>query len=380
MRLYADVVLDLPIPGPFTYRVPGPLHPRTTPGIRVRVPFRRRAMTGVVVSLRKKRPASSFEMKEILEALDEGPVFSSEFLAFTRKLSASYHSSWGEMLLSALPASLVLRSRKEVAITPEGQKALEEGSLQEAEKTVLEIVEHRAYTTTFLRRKARVENVSAVLRRLEKKGLIAFHEILKTPVRKHRAEVSRPPLQLEIDFSLDERSLYAGKRLRAAMNSRKFSPFYVHASSGKREGIYAYLIREALASKRKVLFLVPEISLTSSLQKSFERKLGERALLFHSRLTEAQREQAWRRVREGGADVVVGSRSALFSPVENLGVIIVDDEHEEAYQQRESPSFDARKGAWLRAEQTASLLVYGSSVPSVEMYHRARRRGMILRL
>jgi primosomal protein N' (replication factor Y) len=157
------------------------------------------------------------------------------------------------------------------------------------------------------------------------------------------------------------------------MEKKVFSPFFLYGPPEKREAVYSRLIKEILASGSRVLFLVPEIALTQTLMERFEKRLGEKVALLHSQLSDRKRELEWRKIKEGEVDVVVGPRSALFSPLDHLGLIIVDEEDDDSYYQLEAPSYDARKGAWLRAKHEGAALVYGSALPSVEAFYRARK-------
>jgi len=129
---------------------------------------------------------------------------------------------------------------------------------------------------------------------------------------------------------------------------------------------------------KKALILFPEISITKSMIEKFERKIGGGIACLHSQLTEKQKETEWKRIKRGEVGLVVGPRSALFSPLEELALIIVDEEHDESYYQRESPAYDARRGAWLRAKEEGSVLIYSSFSPSVEAFYRAKKRGYLL--
>jgi primosomal protein N' (replication factor Y) len=183
-----------------------------------------------------------------------------------------------------------------------------------------------------------------------------------------------------MDFSLDAHSRQIADEIVSAIGQQVFSSFFLYGPAGNRESVYFYLIRRILEEGRKALFLVPEIASTQTLREKFEKRLGEKVALLHSRLTEKERELEWLRIKEGEADIVVGPRSALFAPVDNLGLVVVDEEQDESFFQQESPSYDARKGAWLRARQEKAGLVYGSEIPSVSAFYRARKGGYLLYL
>jgi primosomal protein N' (replication factor Y) len=380
MTLYAHIILPLPLDRTFSYIVPQSLQKKARKGSRVLVPFGQRLLTGFIVDLRKKELAQEFKLKEVMEVLDEEPLFSSSFLSFTRKLGEYYYSSWGELLQSSLPPSFMLRSQTRVALSEKGKVSLQDKTLEREEREILDFLRKGSYSPFFLKRKLRLKNLSSLLARLEKKNLIQVQRSVKKSTGKAGPAPSPGQTQLEMDFSLDVHSRELAGQIAQNIGKELFLPFYLHGPSEKRESIYFYLIREALAAGKKVLFLVPEISPTQTLRGKFEKRLGEKAALLHSRLSERRRELEWRKIREGEADVVVGPRSALFSPLDHLGLLIVDEEQDESFYQQENPCYDARKGAWMRAEQEGAVLVCGSAFPSVSAFHRARKRGCLLSL
>jgi primosomal protein N' (replication factor Y) len=183
-----------------------------------------------------------------------------------------------------------------------------------------------------------------------------------------------------MDFSLDKETDRLMEPLRSKLRAGIFSPHLLQLPAVQRRAVYQALLRECLSRGRRVLYLTPEISLSQDFLADIERKMGGRTALLHSRLSKAQRELQWRRIKGGEVDVVLGTRSALLSPLEEVGLIIVDEEQEEAFYQRENPAYDTRWGARLRAQQESALLVLGSAWPSVETYFRAKKRGSWLGL
>jgi primosomal protein N' (replication factor Y) len=380
MSRYAEVVLGLPLRQTFTYAVPETYRARIRVGSRVLVPFHRQKLTGFIVGLRSRRRTKEYALKEILELLDDVPVFSPDFLSFTQKLSRTFFASWSEMLQASLPPAYLPKIRTKYYLSTEGKSKLEEGPLSGEEHQVLELLRKGSYTRRFIKSKYRQKNLSSVLLRLERKGFIRVErEEQKSPRRKDEIAADLP-VQLEMDFSLDDKSHQVLEVISKRISENVFSPFCLHASQEKRIAVYFGLIRRILSSRKKVLFLVPEISSIQSLREALVKKLGKGTALLHSELTEKRWEVEWKRIKEGKAEVVVGPRSAILAPLEDIGLIIVDEEQDEAYYQRESPAYDARRGAWLRARQSSSILLYGSSIPSVETYHRAKNGGFLLSL
>ncbi|MGD2294682.1 MAG: primosomal protein N' [Candidatus Aminicenantes bacterium] len=378
MTLYAEVTLSLPVSQTFIYMIPESLRTESLVGSRVLVPLGQRMVTGFVVKLRKKRLDPGIQLKEIAEVLDEKPVFSSAFLSFTRKLSDYYYSSWGEVLQASLPPSFILKTQARVYLTEKASLSMGKERLSREERAFLDFLQKKEYSVPYLKRKLKIQNMSALLSRLESKGLVQIHRDIKRVGQKKAFPVTGVESQLEIDFSLDARSRQVAERIVSAFGQKAFSRFLLQGHAEKRESVYFYLIKKILDEGKKVLFLVPEIALTQSLREKFEKRLGKKVALLHSRLTERRKEVEWMRIKEGKADVVVGPRSALFAPVEDLGLIIVDEEQDESYFQQENPSYDARKGALLRAKQEKAGLVYGSELPSVSAFYRARNKGYLL--
>ncbi|MFC2169181.1 primosomal protein N' [Acidobacteriota bacterium] len=377
MILYADVILPLPLNKTFSYIIPDSLAGKAKIGSRVLVSFHRRSLTGFIVNLRKRNPAAGFKLKEVFELLDEKPVFSASFLTFTRKVSENYSSSWGELLQASLPPSFVLKAKIMVGLSDKGKKAIQNKTHLSEEKELLLLLQKRPYSKLFLRNKLKVKNISLLISRMERKGLIYTERDIKRIIRREKVFVSSAQTQLEMDFSLDKDSQSIGDYIAKKIKEQTFSPFFLYGSAEKREAVYFYLIKSILDSGRRVLFLMPEISLTEVFVEKFEKRLGSKAALLHSLLTDRMREIEWRRIKNGEASVVVGPRSSVFSPVDNLGLVIVDEEHDESYFQPESPTYDARKGAWLRAKQENAVLLSGSDTPSIEEFYRAKKKGYL---
>jgi len=268
----------------------------------------------------------------------------------------------------------------EVSLTEKGKEALQKGILSNSEKAVASILEEKSYSSFYLKKRSRLRNFPSLLRRMEKKSLVEVERELKRLERKRAAQRAVRETQLEFGFFATENLQKAVEAIEKKIEERIFSPFFLFGSRQSREEVYFYLLKRILARGERVLFLVPEISLGRALIEKFKKTLGERVAILHSELPERQRESEWQKIRNKEADVVVGPRSALFSPLDNLGLIVVDEEHDDSYYQQESPSYDARGGAWLRAKEEKVALVYGSASPSVEGFYRAKKLGYLIPL
>ena len=380
MMLYADIILPLPLDRPYTYSIPVELEGRTVVGSRVLVPLGERWLTGFVVGLRKKKPQISLRLKPVAEVLDERPFFTPELLAFTQRLSRSSFTPWGEILQAAVPPSLLLRTRVSFSLAPKGKEAMEKGALNDEERQVAALLGPRSHSPLFLEKKVQAKNLPALLARMQKKELVQVEKKLKLVSRRARGELSAGPTQLELDFSLDDDLRRAAGAIVEVMAKKLFSPFLLFGPAGRREAVYFHLIREAAARSGRVLYLVPEIALTPALIRKYRRTLGEGLSILHSGMTDRQRELEWQKIKESRATVVIGPRSALFAPLPDLRLIILDEEQEESYSQQEGLPFDVRKAARIRAEEEKAALVLGSAAPTVESFHLARKGRFLVDL
>ncbi len=380
MTLYADVILPLPLSQAFSYAVPPEFEGQIQPGMRVLVPFGERLLTGFVIRARAKKRREDLKLKAISEVLDEAPFFSSRVLSFTEKLSRYFFLPWGEILQAAVPPSFLIRSRASLILSQKGFEAFGQNLLSEEEKAVALLIREKACRPRFLERRLNLKNTAAVLARMEKKGLILVKKEVRRVRRRKESEVPSPPAQLELDFSFDRTLRRPGDIIHQAMAGKNFAPFLVFGSVGRREAVYFELIKRTLLDGGRVLYLIPEISLSPALLDKLNRRLGGEAAVFHSGLSEKRREREWQKIREKRARVVVGPRSALFSPLDNLRLIILDEEQDESYRQQEGASFDIRRGAWLRAKEEKAILLMGSAMPTVEAYFRAKKGGYLIDL
>ncbi|MGD9345146.1 MAG: primosomal protein N' [Candidatus Aminicenantes bacterium] len=378
MTLFAEVILSLPLDKTFLYIVPEFLKDIVGVGSRVLVPFKERERTGIVIKLKKRGVSRDLKLKEIHAVLDKTPLLTTKFLGFTKKLSAHYYSSWGELIEASLPPSYVPKTRRTFSITDKGQESLDSAKLSDSERDVLLFLKERPYSDVYLKRKLKIRNLSSVFLHLVREGLIHEKKEVRSEIRRRQRLTIQAPTQLEMDFSLDKISYSAASRIVSGWDGRHFISYYLLGPADKREAVYFYLIKRTLALKKRILYLVPEIAATRSPVEKFRMRFGENATLLHSRMSARGREEAWSKIQSGQVDVVVGPRSAVLSPMENLGLVIVDEEQDESYFQRENPSYDARKGAHLRAQQERAVLLYGSSTPPVESYFQFKKTDRLL--
>ncbi len=316
--MIAEVAFNLPIEKTFHYLVPPTAEATLQPGMRVRAPFGPRERLGFVVKRLSESPVR--ELKTVRRVLDPLPVITGERWALASWLSEHYYCSFGEALAAMVPSSLRLRPVVEGSAF--GDQSISSDDDQE----------------------------------------------LRTP---------NPELPHSLTAA-QQRSLGA---IRRALDANRPKTILLHGvtGSGKTE-LYLQAIRRVLEQGRSAICLLPEIALTPQMLDWFTARFGAQVAVWHSRLTSSQRAVQWSRLATGRARIVVGARSAVFAPVERLGLVILDEEHETSFKQPDSPRYHARDVAQARARLTDAVVVLGSATPSVESYYAALqdRSGLVV--
>lgn len=212
---------------------------------------------------------------------------------------------------------------------------------------------------------------AGTVKALADKGLITLEdvEVFRDPYRGRNFTPSTP-------LALTQEQQVVYRSIVHKLDEREHGVFLLHGvtGSGKTE-IYLQTIQRCLEQERQAIVLVPEISLTPQMVERFKARFGDRVAVMHSRLSDGERYDEWRKIREGRASVVVGARSAVFAPFDRLGLIIMDEEHETSYKQEETPKYHARDVAIHRASLTGAAVILGSATPSLESYHAAKSQA-----
>ena len=387
MSEFCEVALPVPLRTTFTYAAPSSQSeaaPLT--GARVVVPFRNRAMVGLVLGRAAEQPSGN-GIRAISEVLDAQPALAPSLITLGRWVADYYLAPVGEVFRAMLPPVVEVRSVQELSRTAAGQAYLLE--LQAlAERTGDERVE-AAILSAFRNgmdplRAARFRRLPggelAIARLLHRRALEA-HAVVRPRARRAPRAVFESEAPEE--WSLDAPRHALNAQQRAALQAvcedlarGEFRANLLHGvtGSGKTE-VYLGAIEALLAAGRTALVLVPEIALTLAMSRFLESRLGPGAgvTVLHSALPEEQRSAAWWAVRRGAARVVVGTRSAVFAPLERLGLIVVDEEHEASYKQEETPKYNGRDAALVRAKLEHAVVILGSATPSLESFQNARR-------
>jgi len=469
---FCNVALPVPLRTTFTYAVPEALRGTVQPGSRVLVPFRKKAMVGVVVELAESAPAGT-KIRELTRVLDFVPALTPKLIELAHWIAGYYLAPVGEVFRAMLPPVTELKSQRQIILTAAGREAAESLSggelshgLTSQEAAFLAKLKEKK-GTLLLGPAAKLGVDASALQRLQRRGLIEIRETVEgrkrrtqrviawksgadaaekftkkkeeeeqeeeektnaetqSAQRKHKEERIRELLETErgplplpqllklaqvtrtfiksmlrdgllesweeaIDpaedpfdagysppaHELNVEQESALQAIRARFELGEFGVQLLHGvtGSGKTE-VYLRAVQETLARGKTALVLVPEIALTLWIGRQCRGWFGARfegVAVLHSALSDVERAREWRRVRNSEARVVVGTRSAVFAPLENIGIIIVDEEQENSYKQEETPRYHGRDVAIVRAKMEGALALLGSATPSMETYHHAR--------
>ncbi|MEO6925034.1 MAG: primosomal protein N' [Rhodanobacter sp.] len=367
------VALPLPLPTLFDYLPPVAGEPRV--GSRVLVPFGRGKLVGVVVESAVETRLDSKRLKQALRLLDDEALLDAELMHTLAWAAEYWLGAPGEACANALP--LALREAKPLpaigeeywSITQAGQSAHDAGSRRGGSKALLALLAAGALSAQELNE--RQPGWREAARRLAAAGLLERGE---QPPRNQRLPSSTAP-------QLSDEQQQAVAAISAELG--RFQPFLLDGvtGSGKTE-VYLALIEQVLAQGRQALLLVPEIGLAPQTVRRLRERLGVPVEVLHSNLSEGDRARAWLRARAGTARVILGTRSAIFTPLPQAGLIIVDEEHDSSYKQQDGFRYHARDLAVVRARALGVPVVLGSGTPSLETLANAeagRYRSLHLR-
>jgi len=379
---FCEVSVPVPVYQSFTYSVPAQFEAKALAGCRVLVPFGARQLTGVILRTHGDPPEQA--AREVLRVLDEQPVLEPDLMQLAHWIAEYYCAPLGEVIKSMLPLTGELRHKVQFSLTATGHDVTRQATLvagDDPETKILELLIDRPRSVEYLTRKVRA--AAAVLRKLVRDGLVAREEVHSERQARRATGGSRSSETVEgSPHTLNFDQWAAFDAIYAALEAKRFEAFLLHGvtGSGKTE-VYLRAIDAALAMGRNALLLVPEIGLTPAVAGQFFQRFGAQVAILHSAVGDAERASEWRRIRSGEARVLVGTRSGVFAPVDNLGLVIVDEEHDASYKQQQSPRYNGRDVALMRAKQAGAVAVLGSATPSVETrYNADQRKYTLLRL
>jgi primosomal protein N' (replication factor Y) (superfamily II helicase) len=441
-ELIIKVAMALPVRETYSYSVPEALRKSALIGRRVLAPFRNRKVTGYVTGIEPETHDDIKGIKDILEVLDDEPLFHEAMVPFFQWMADYYIFPLGLLIRSALPGGMNADSFKSALLTGEGLRALESPCITDDEKNLLSWIhqnpgkklprQREALSSlkkkgwvaveehTSKRRVGPLTKVCANIRdqaavdsfladesgrpgpKNEKEFLTAFRGTGTIPLHEITARFSNglylvnkwvragamerctrtfernsaggiiAPAQ-EPSFLFDQQKAVL-KTITSLLDKEAFSACLLNGvtGSGKTE-VYYRAVRHAVSLGKQAILMVPEIALAVYMEGLFRSRMGDRLAVFHSGLSEGERYDQWMRMARGDVDMVIGARSALFSPLPRLGLIIVDEEYDPSYKQEESPRYQARDSAIVRGKLENAIVILGAGTPSVQSFHNASR-------
>ncbi len=359
----ADVLIELKakqVDQTFTYHIPSHLEDMVKVGIRVSVPFGYQKLEGFVLKVHSKN--TDYETKDILDVIDKEPILNEEMLELgsyiSKKTLSTLISAYQTMLPKALKAKHdFLVPKKYTSYLKIKEKAMLKGR----QKEVYEFIEKSGKG---LKKEANEISSSAVKTLLEKGVLEEIKEEvyrISDINQKEKSNIKLTEKQQEIvDTVCKEKNL--------------FHPFLLHGvtGSGKTE-VYMHIMECILKEGKEAIVLVPEISLTPQMVMLFKKRFGSDVAILHSRLSDGEKYDEWRKIERREVHIAIGARSAIFAPFTNLGIIIIDEEQSSSYKQENTPRYHAIDVALARAKRYRCPIVLGSATPSIESYTRAKK-------
>ena len=445
--MFINVAVGIPSTGLFTYRVPDGMEGRIAVGKRVLVPFGRRRVTGYIIESVSSTDVSP--VKDIIDILDDIPLFNEEDLAFYRWTSEYYLYPLGKTLGVALPGGIDVTSNRWVRLS--GERPVSGDALSDAQQAIIEtldgypqglpartlkkimqrknllpdlcklealrhlimedrlgkaavgrkqetivtarsplpeglrLTEKQKNIYRFLERNGETElsilrtkfkNIRDSVTRMERKGLVSLssQEVYRSPILSPRIGGGA------VDIHLNDEQETALGEITHAIVSGMFSPFLLHGvtGSGKTE-VYLKAIEQVLLLGGSAIYLVPEITLTPQLMSRIRSRFDKSLIaILHSGVGRSAKYDEWRRIQRGEARIVIGARSAIFAPVKELRLLIVDEEHDTSYKQGDHLPYNARDLAIVRAKQRSATVVLGSATPAVQTYFNTQAKDFTL--
>jgi len=371
----ARIAVPVPLYSLFDYLVPDPSAQTLVKGSRVRVQFGRKQLVGLVISTGSESNYPVSKLKPILEIIDSKPILPTDLIELLEWAAGYYHHPLGDVFFSALPKRLregvvaELKSENHWALSCLGHDCnvddLKRAPKQAALLSYLQNASEVEFTASQLSEDW--DNWRSPLQALVSKSLVDVEKKVQTAVVTHTN-----PLKDGALVELNQQQVSAAKKVIQALNSYQAFLLQGVTGSGKTE-VYLDIIEHALQQNFQILVLVPEISLTPQLTHRFTQRLNTFIASLHSGLNDTQRHGAWVQASKGIARVVIGTRSALFTPMPDLGLIILDEEHDASFKQQEGFRYHARDLALVRAKNKNIPVLLGSATPSFESLENISR-------
>lgn len=368
-RYLASVVIP-PLAQPYTYEVPPEIEKQALVGTLVSVPLGKRFAQGYVVSRDISELGKSeekFKIKSIVAEAHPRACFTPKQLEFFQWIADYYGEPLSNVIEVAIPPLPVRKFQTTVRLTSAAASYEAKGSLQAKLLTHLQAQKEEVQTQHLSRK---FPGAAAALKALAKVGVV---ELQKLEVRNQLQNVEAAPAWAKTSVTLTDAQISALKEIEAAVSTNQYKPMLLHGitGSGKTE-VYIEAIHHALRLGKTALIIVPEIALTPQLLDRFRARLGDNLAVLHSALHKRLRWESWQSLLETQTKIAIGARSGIFAPLDNVGLIIVDEEHESSYKQSDGLRYHARDLALVRGKQEGCTVLLGSATPSLESYAHAR--------
>ncbi len=382
MSNFVDVILPLPLPGTFTYSIPEELKGKIIPGCRVVVPFGKKVTYTALVSSLHNNPNNNYEIRPIRELLDEAPIVLNEQIKLWDWIARYYMCSLGEIYKAAIPQGLKgeFKPRTEQRVRLTARCRDEKGinlilqSLSRAPRQKRLLATYLQATTPFSENSKEISKhklleeaqVSQnIYKELQDKGIFESYEVEIGRLARENDKVAPQNI-------LNDAQKKAFEEIKDSFKQKNVTLLHGVTSAGKTE-IYIHLITEALERGEQVLFMLPEIALTKQITERLRRVFGNKIGVYHSKFSDAERVEIWKKqLSDEPYEIILGVRSSLFLPFKKLGLIVVDEEHENSYKQQDpAPRYNARNAAIVLASLYGAKTLLGTATPSIDSYYNA---------
>lgn len=375
--MYADIIIDIThekLDKIFQYRIPSQLEEKLTIGAEVLVPFGRgnTQTRGYVVGFSEVCQYDVEKLKEISDISKDALAIEGRMVALAAWMKEQYGGTMIQALRTVLPVKQKVKSKTKRTVVlllgeEEGKKKLT-FYLQKNQKArarlLAELIENKELPYELVTKKLNV--TASVIRALQEQDVVEVQEeqVYRNPIHMMQQTLQKP--------NYTEEQRYAIEQFHKDYTRGILRTYLIHGitGSGKTE-VYMEMIGEVIESGKQVIVLIPEIALTYQTVMRFYKRFGERVSIMNSRLSAGERYDQMMRAKNGEVDVMIGPRSALFTPFPQLGLIVIDEEHESTYKSEQIPRYHARETAEARAQMEGASLVLGSATPSVDSYYRA---------
>ncbi len=381
--IFAEVIIDISVKSldrPFQYIVPQELLEEAEVGSLVKVPFGNgnRTMKGYIIGLSTEPAYDIAKTKSISEIVKQGVVAESHLLSLAYWIKENYGATMNDAIKVVLPVKQETKEKVQRTIYPiilkEEMQELKEIFVKKHYKAKVRVLECLLEQSCFeegidyLKLLSDAKTTAEVLRNLAKDGVIEItsKRQYRNPIQKRQRNEVIPMLNQQQQKIVET----VTKEYRQGL--RKTYLIHGVTGSGKTE-VYMHIIEKIIADGKQVIMLIPEIALTLQTVNRFYQRFGERVSVMHSRLSVGERSDQFVRAKNGEIDIMIGPRSALFTPFQNLGLIVIDEEHESSYQSEMPPKYHAREVAIQRANMLGASVILGSATPSLEAYYRAKQ-------